>query len=379
MPAIGRVAVCSVGELYGGVERHILGLLQGLRARGVSTRLIVFHDGELAAQARRQGDHPFVLPGSNIAFLSACRRLAAALAESAITVVHAHGYKATVACAMARRWHACALVKTEHGLPEPMAGRPVAQLRDRIYHVLDAAATRRSVAAVCCVTEQLRARARNRYPGSRIAWVPNGIADLDSAAFARPPEYRSDRFNVAVVGRIDTVKGHHVALNALATAAAPVDAHLQIIGTGPAESDLRALARELGVSERVHFLGFRRNVFDYVAHCDALLMPSLHEGLPFVLLEAMGLGVAIVASRVGGLAEVMRDGECGVLVPPGDAPAIARALAALRGDSSLRRRLGLEARARQRAQYSVRQMTERYLEVYESVGPAWPRVHSTSP
>ena len=80
---------------------------------------------------------------------------------------------------------------------------------------------------------------------------------------------------------------------------------MNIIGTGPLTAELKGLAEELGVSDRVRFLGFKKNVYDYMAHCDALIMPSLHEGLPYTVLEAMSLGLPVIASRVGGLAEVL--------------------------------------------------------------------------
>jgi glycosyltransferase involved in cell wall biosynthesis len=372
MPSIRKVAICSVGELFGGVERHILGLLQGLRARGVEALLVLFHDGELAEQARRQNFHPLILSDNNLLLLSTCRRLAALLREAGIRIVHAHGYKATVLCALARSRHSFALVKTQHGLPEPMAARPLALLRDRFYHFLDWAATRRAVAAVCYVTEELRAHNASSRSGVRTAVIPNGVPDMDRLQFGRPEELREDWFNVAIVGRLDTVKGHHVAIRALAMKAAPPDAHLQIIGLGPTESALRALAKDLGVAERVHFLGFRRNVYDYLAHCDVLLMPSLHEGLPFVLLEAMALGSAIVASRVGGLAEVLQDSVTGLLTAAADPQSIAHAIAELRRGPEYRRQLGEKAQALQRVVYSMDEMSSRYIAIYDSVSSAAP-------
>ena len=114
----------------------------------------------------------------------------------------------------------------------------------------------------------------------------------------------------------------------------------------------------------MHFLGFRRHIYDYLAHSDALLMPSLHEGLPYTLLEAMALGIPIIASRVGGLEEVLGDGATALLVPTGDCPALARAITRLHADPDLRRRLSENARRLQQAQYSLERMTERYLAVY---------------
>jgi glycosyltransferase involved in cell wall biosynthesis len=144
--------------------------------------------------------------------------------------------------------------------------------------------------------------------------------------------------------------------------------HLHIIGAGPEEEALRSLAQELGLTDRVHFLGFRRNVYSFIAHGDALVMPSLHEGLPYTLLEAMSLATPIIASQVGGLAEVLQDEITALLVPPGDPAALARAISRLRDHPELGLRLASQAQHVQRENYSVDAMTRRYLEVYIKLG-----------
>ena len=363
------VAICSVGELFGGVERHILGILGTLRDYGINTSLLLFHDGELAAQARYQGIEPVILHERNRSLFATSRELARVLQQRNVQVVHVHGYKATVYCAIARRRHPFSMVKTEHGLPEPMAGRPMEALRDRTYHLLACLATRMASATVCYVTGELLTYYRRAHSGLRAKVIPNGVANMDRHQMSCPPELREDCFNLAIVGRLDTVKGHHLAIEAVAAEAVPSSVHLQIVGVGPCEPALRALAQARGVAQRVHFLGFRRNIYDYIAHCHALLMPSLHEGLPYTLLEAMALRTPIVASKVGGLEEVLQDGLTALLVPPGDVAALAQAIVRLHDDRELCCQLGEHAQRLQRAQYSLAAMTEHYLSVYRDVLP----------
>jgi glycosyltransferase involved in cell wall biosynthesis len=174
----------------------------------------------------------------------------------------------------------------------------------------------------------------------------------------------NDWFNVVMVGRLDIVKGPHIALEAIAAENLPQDVHLHIIGTGPCEMELQARAKTEGAANRVHILGFQRNVYDYIAHCNVLLMPSLHEGLPYTLLEAMALGIPIIASRVGGLAEVIQDESTGLLIPPQDVGALAQAICRLYRDPAFRAQLGNQARRLHQAKYSLEMMTERYLSVY---------------
>jgi glycosyltransferase involved in cell wall biosynthesis len=362
-----KIAIFSVGELFGGVERHILGLAQGLKDYGIQCLLILFHDGELAAQARGKGVELLILPSENYSLVTTSRSLADILKKRRIRIVHVHGYKAMVCCALTRFWYRFGLVKTEHGLPEPMAGRPLRVLRDRFYHLLDARATRITTAAVCYVTEELRAHHARAHAGLRTTVIPNGVPNMERKHFERPPEFGENWFNVVVIGRLDTVKGHHVAIEALSFSGIPADIHLLFVGNGPSEIPLRALAHQRGLTDRVHFLGFRRNVYDYVAHSDVLLIPSLHEGLPYILLEAMALSTSIIASRVGGLLAVLEHGITGLLIPVANPLALSCAIAEVHDHVELRRRYGENAQLVQRAKYSLDAMASRYLEVYRTV------------
>ena len=344
-------------------------MLAALAKSGTNVLLILFHEGELAAQARALGAEPTVLSGDNLKVFDTARRLAAVLEESTIRIVHVHGYKAAVLCALARRRYPFAIVKTEHGLPEPTAASPTRAWRDRFYRVLERFVTRANDVSVCYVTRDLKAHHERAHAGLRATVIPNGVESMDRARFSRPDELRADRFNVLIVGRLDLIKGHHVAVAALQEPGVPPDVHLCIVGEGPSQDELQELAARDGVAERVHLIGFRRNVYDYIAHCDALLIPSLHEGLPYTLLEGMALGVPIVASRVGGLAEVLEDEATAILIEPGDARGLADAIRRLKEDASLAARLGAGAQRLQRSSYSLDAMADRYLGVYrEALG-----------
>jgi glycosyltransferase involved in cell wall biosynthesis len=364
------IAICTVGELFGGVERHVLELMSELQMQGIAPLLLVFHDRELAAQARARGIHPVILPNRNRLVLQTARRLAAILEQHRVEVVHVHGYKASVLCCLARLWRRFRIVKTVHGLPELTTGSRINAMRARLYHLLDNAVSRVAGVRVCYVTEELRAyhAHRRRTQGEVIA---NGIAPLMGHSRQRPPELQATWFNLAVVGRLETVKGPHVAIEALATPDLAPELHLHFVGTGPCEPELRKLAHELGIAQRVHFLGFRRNVHDFMSHSDVLIMPSLHEGLPYTLLEGMALGVPIIASRVGGLAEVLQDEVSALLVPPRDPESLAYAVLRLHQNPELRRKLSAQAQRIQQERYSVHTMAARYLSVYRSMlGPA---------
>ncbi|MBK6898704.1 MAG: glycosyltransferase [bacterium] len=200
--------------------------------------------------------------------------------------------------------------------------------------------------------------------------IHNGIAPLDRAGRPRPAGLEPGLFHAGIVGRVSEVKGIVHALRALTSPAVPAHVRLDVIGTGPLLDELRHEAGALGVADRVRFHGFQRDILDWIAHLDALLMPSLHEGLPYTLLEAMSLGVPAIASRVGGLAEVLRHGETGLLVEVGDAAGLAGALAGLAGDPQEGRRLGEAAAREQRERYTLNRMVDDYLGVYAAAAAA---------
>ncbi|MEZ4387947.1 MAG: glycosyltransferase family 4 protein [Candidatus Krumholzibacteriia bacterium] len=362
----GPVAIVATGELFGGAERHIVGLGAFLAARGLSPRVILFYDRELASQCRKEGLPVQLVPTRSAYDTAGPRRVGEALAKAGCRLAHVHGYKAAVNVALAPGDHA--MVCTLHGQGEPTWRTPRVFLKDRLYRSLEQWSCRRRQAAVCFVTRDLAARHGRRYGALLQRTVHNGIEPLERQAQGpRPAGLVPDRLHALMVGRLTGVKAIDVAVDALALLPDGHRWHLDLVGDGGLRGDLEAQVSRLGLRDRVTFHGFRRDVFALMAHSDLLLMTSHHEGLPYTLLEAMSLGLPTLASDVGGLAEVLRHGETGWLVPPNDPPAVADALATLAADPSLRQRLGEAAAREQRARYTLSAMGEQYLAVYDAV------------
>ncbi|MFO7653434.1 MAG: glycosyltransferase family 4 protein [Candidatus Krumholzibacteriia bacterium] len=371
-----RVALCSVGELFGGVERQILDLCRYLQRTGLQrtgadlAAVVLFHDGELARQLRGRGVEPCIVTAAGRYDPRLAQRVAGVLAREGVDVVHAHGYKATIACALARRTHRFGLVVTVHGRPEATLAHPVNWLKARLNHRLERWAVRQGVDALAYVTHDIAAGSDRSHRDVERHVIPNGIDPLDATARERPAELTAGAFDVGIVGRVSPVKGIGFALDALGRPEVPQSVRLHVIGTGSMTRELQERARRAGLDGRVVFHGFRADILDYLAHLDALLMPSFHEGLPYTLLEAMALGRPVIASRVGGLAEVLRHDETGLLVEVGDVAGIAGALARLAGDPGLVRRLGEAARREQRARYTLDAMGKAYDDLYARHAPS---------
>lgn len=361
----GPIAVVATGELFGGAERHILGLGAFLRQRGLDPRILLFHDRELAHCCREDGLPVTIIPTRSAYDLRAPRRLGRYIAQHGIRLVHVHGYKAAVNTAMAPGRFG--MVSTLHGQGEPNWRNPKAYVRDVAYRGCEVWSCRHRKAAVCFVTEDLKQRHGHRYGSLDLFTVHNGIEPMDVAAQAPATELAPGRLHALMVGRLSPVKGIEFTLQAMARLAPDHRWQLNLVGEGSLRADLEAQVSTLGIRDRVTFHGFRRDVYDLMAHSDLLIMSSHHEGLPYTLLEAMSLGRPTLASNIGGLAEVLVQDETGILVPVGDVQALADGLTRLGDDDELRHRLGDNAAREQRARYTLDSMGEGYLEAYRAV------------
>jgi glycosyltransferase involved in cell wall biosynthesis len=209
---------------------------------------------------------------------------------------------------------------------------------------------------------------------SRLQIIPYGIR-LDDLQIPLSREEAKNRLGVkgfclGTVGRLEEQKGHASLLAALPQVCRQQpDTSLLMVGEGRKRFDLERQVQELGLAKVVRFLGTRRDLPLIYRALDIYVQPSLWEGLPLALLKAMGAGLPVVASRVSGAAEVIRDGCNGVLVPAIDVDALAAAMILLMQQPERRRELGREAQATVAAQYSqtamLRGLEELYQELWE--------------
>ena len=362
-----KLAICSVGELFGGVERHILGMCTWLKREGHEFVLILFHDRELARPTRRIGVEPVILETRGSFDLGGPGKLARILEEHGVDVVHAHGYRAVVNCALAKRKHKFSMIRTVHGLVESAGWWSCKGFKGNFYTWLERYFGRRAGAAVVYVTEDLRRRHAKYDRGLVTRTIHNGIDPLNREDYSRPADLEPGSFHLAAVGRVTKVKGLEYAIRAVAVLDPELKVVLNIIGTGPLTGELKALADELGLGNRVRFLGFKENVYDYLAHSDALIMPSLHEGLPYTILEAMSLEVPIIASRVGGLAEVLEDGENAVLFQSGDIDGIISSLSTSAHDAERIRAIGMASKKVQSEKFNLNLKGIEYCALFSSL------------
>lgn len=342
-----RVLVLAKGLGRGGTERLIVGAARHLdrsRFELVVAYLLPWKDA-FVADIEATGTEVVCLDAprpTSVAWLHRLRRL---VRERRIDVVHTHMPLPAVAARLALPGRRPAFVHTEHNMWDRYR-RPTRWAN---------AATYRRNARVIAVSDGVAGSIRSRVPVEVVVHGtdPSLAVSGEAARVAARAELglAPDARVVGSVGNFTAKKDQATLLRALAGLPAAGlggggDALLVLVGLGPLEDELRALARQLGIAERVVFAGSRDDVFALLPALDVFALSSRFEGLPIALLEAMASGVAPVATRVGGIPEVITDGRDGLLVDPGDPAALAAALARVLGDDGERARIAACARAR---------------------------------
>jgi glycosyltransferase involved in cell wall biosynthesis len=189
-----------------------------------------------------------------------------------------------------------------------------------------------------------------------------GTSALSRAGLSIPESHRV----IGVIGMFDPVKGHVFLLKAIRQLreSGVNDLTCLIAGEGRLEGDLRGYAKAVGIEQNVHFLGYRRDVPELLALMDIVVMPSLRESFGIVALEAMAMKVPVVASRIGGLEEIIENEKTGLLVPPGDAAALAEAIRTLADNPEMRRKMGEAGRQRVEQSFGLDSTVQRVEDLY---------------
>ena len=237
-------------------------------------------------------------------------------------------------------------------------------------------AFRRGVVPVA-ICEDVAAGVR-RLHGEDCPIIPNGIPvdAFSNAAASRATTRRKlglaeGALVVVSVGRLSPEKNHAMLLNAFSRVAGDVPTlDLLIVGEGPLEERLAALANRLGVAERVRFLGNRTDIPEILAASDIFVLASNWEGNPLTVMEAMSAGLPVICTAVGGVPELVTHGVTGCLVPSGDINALAGVMAELAGDPTRRVTLGAAAAREAPQRFNVSRMAAAYAALYEQLAVA---------
>lgn len=306
--------------------------------------------------------------------LSVSGRLAREIRDRRIDVVHAHQYTPFFYTALARlrTRHRCHVMFTEHGRHFP----DIVSAKRRLLNTLVLSRLADEINGVCEFSIRSLAE-KDGFPFDAMEVIENGI---DPELYDDPRDRRDVRAALGLdphrriitcIARFHPVKDHAALLTAFADVArVQPDVDLVLAGDGPLRGALEGQAATLGIADRVKFLGVRRDVPQILQAADVFALTSVSEAASLTLLEAMAAARPVVVTAVGGNPEIVRPGVDGLLVPRGDAPAIAAAFLELLADDDKARAMGAAGRARVREKYRLNDTVERYYDRYRRAADA---------
>jgi len=354
----------DTARTWRGGQNQVLVTVMGLRSLGHRTMLVAHPEGQLRQRAR-EGLGLFPLAPRTEMDLSAAWRLARLIKRLAPDVVHAHDSHAVAMSALALS------MGTQPVKPPLLAARRVD------FHLRGNSLSRwkyRQVDMFICVSEAIRDMlVGDGVPVDRTVIVNEGI-DLDRVAAAPAAKLHEELWlphQAPIVGNVAALVAHKGQRHLVEAAALVVrqvpDARFVIAGEGELRPALERQIKDHHLEKHVMLLGFRPDVLSLHKAFDLFVMSSVTEGLGTSLLDAMACAKPIVATRAGGIPEVVTEGTTGLLVPPRDHAAMAEAIARLLKDPSLRERMGAAGLRVVRDKFSAERMVRDTLGVYERV------------
>lgn len=351
----------------GGAEKMLINLVESLDKDAFRPLICLLARGWLFDRLRALGYEPLVIPLGHTPDIAWLRRAASVLRAENVRLMHAHEFYMNAYCAMLSRLTGVPCVTTVHGKNYYTDK----WYRRTLYRMVSRYST------MIAVSDGIRHFLSERVGVSnqRLTTIRNGI---DIATFAPTPNARSAARHtlglsphqpvIGCLGNLYQVKGHTYLIQAAAVICRRYqDAVFLFAGRGKMLDILQQQATELGIARNVRFLGFRDDTPALLAAMDIFVLPSLSEGLPLSLLEAMAANTPVVASRVGGIPEVISHEQNGLLVEPADANALAQHILRLLDNPALASALAARAKTDVTAHYSVSTMTARYQALYESL------------
>jgi glycosyltransferase involved in cell wall biosynthesis len=366
---VDRVKVAYVitrADDLGGAQIHVRDLATRLRRDGHEAAVVGGTGGILSEQLREREVPFFEIPAltrdsHGMSDLRALAQLRAALAEFEPQVVSGHSSKAGILARLAARSLGVPALFTAHGWAFT-DGVPALQ-RFGARWIERGASTLAQL--IILVSEYDRRIAISSSVGGadRLRVIHNGMPDVSLGERARP-DLAPPR--IVMIGRFAEQKDHGTLFRALAQLRES-DWSLDLVGDGPLREGAQALVLELGLEDRVSFLGMRTDVSSLLARAQIYVLSSRWEGLPRSIIEAMRAGLPVVASDVGGVAELVEDGSTGCLVARGDVDGLAARLGELLGSSELRLLLGKQGRMRYESEFTFERMYESTLASYREV------------
>ena len=356
----------------GGTKSHMLSLIKGLHSRSEYDIYVAYlrRDSFYAKLADMN------VPLFKVSMISkydptVIYRFAELLRREKIDILHTHGYKAniigTIGALLAGNVH---IIRTEHGNPEPFKG--LSRLKMNLNRRADRLLADHFSDAVIAVSEDLRGKLLTRgYNHGKVTAINNGLDIEDFVSQDEKKNFKvelgigSQDYTFGIVGRLEPVKGHEYFMRAAkAVIETQPNVKFLIVGDGSLSEQLKSISRQLCLDNYIRFCGFRGDALKIMSVLDTMVISSLDEGIPMVLLEALSLGKPVIASNVGGIPEVIEDGKTGFLSVPKDETDLAQKMIFVMENRPLASIVGQNAKAHVKKHFSTQGMAVEVSKIY---------------
>lgn len=357
------------GGMYG-AEVMILTLVKEQKKQGLLPTIGIISTAEehpkpllIACQDAGVSYHSFIMKAgySN----RGVREILLYLQREGVSVVHNHGYKANILMGVtsSRCRRGARLVSTVHGWTATSGFSRIA-----VYESLDRLILRRADSVVVVSRSMLADPRLRSISPEKLHYIPNGIShEYDELSLLDPilRSFCNQSFIIGCIGRLSVEKAHRCLLEALHILCCQgIDVKLLLFGDGPEMGGLQELVVELNLDDRVLFAGFKKDAAAYMKLMNVFVLPSLTEGSPIVLLEAMRSGIPIVATNVGGIPDMLTDQVSALLVDSGSKVSLAEGIKRIIDDPELASRIGAEGKIAFLRDFTDTNMAARYQLVY---------------
>jgi len=374
-----RIGLLVTSVEFGGLEVVVKGLIEHIDRETFDITPIIFtanrqKERTLVSELQESGRRYYniIVDAERVKYMNPIKNIRQVyniFREHQFDLIHTHGYRADVLGFMAASPLRVPLVATCHGFIRN-------DKKLLFYTYLDKIILKRFNRVIAVSSEIATTLIKGGIKERNISIVPNavdlnhdknGIKECRSMTRASTGWYEN-HFVLGYIGRLSEEKGVRVLLEAVSSIVlAGVPVQVAIIGEGSQRACLESMSRTHGMENVVKFLGFQRNIQSWLPSFDAFILPSLTEGTPMAMLEAMLYGLPVVATAVGGIPDIIKSGRNGILVRPGNARDISEAVCLLFKDQKLRDQIGTEARVTVQTKYNVKNWIKKMEDEYRKV------------
>ncbi|NKB37601.1 MAG: glycosyltransferase [Gammaproteobacteria bacterium] len=368
---VDRLIQITSGDLWAGAEVQFFNLLLELRRLHYEIHVVLLNEGVLQKKLLEEGVSVTVIDEKSTSSFNICRKLICLFRSYKPNVIHTHGYKENILASFSNYLSVrCNCIRTVHGDTESSIS--FLRLDKLLTKWLNYFSGNILQDRIIVVSEPLAKKLEQEYRVTRISVIENSIDTERVVSESNLPieyNYPEDCIKIAMAGRLVALKRHELIIQCMPAIreASRQKVVLYIYGAGPQRSNLKSLVEALHLEEEVVFMGDCIPLYPHIKQMDMLLMPSDHEGLPMIILEAMILEVPIIAHAVGSIPKLLDEGAFGILIREHEQCAYRDAIIEVLSDPASATNKALLGSRYINDNYGIQQQIYKYDEMYKSL------------